>query len=234
MTGMIKTTMKKSQQIKYLVIGLLCLVSVAYGAWQVWSRIPERTEKFLIYRAAVQTFEELSELRVEQGVTLTPKQADAYMASEKILAEYKDEKPQPPSKYDRLINFWVWFIGGFSGIPFVAWPFWKYRGGGWVLDSEGTLKSPGGETFGPDEITGIDMTTWRGIINPQASNKSTWQARLELQDGRSLVLDDYLWEGLAGIIAHYAHRFHPDAWDEQGEPVEAGIKKAAERLQGDS
>ena len=231
---MIKTTMKKSQQIKYLVIGVLCLVSAAYGAWQVWSRIPERTSQFLVYRAAVQTFEELTELRVEEGVTLTQKQADAYMASEKILAQYKDEKPQPPSKYDRLINFWVWFIGGISGIPFVIWPFWKYRSGGWVLDSEGSLKSPKGETFASDEIKDIDMTTWRGIINPQASNKSTWQARLVLQDGRSLVLDDYLWEGLSKIIAHYAHQFHPGAWDEQGEPIEAGIKKAADDLQGDS
>ncbi|MEE2681980.1 MAG: hypothetical protein VX641_06365 [Planctomycetota bacterium] len=231
---MIKTTIKKSQKIKYLVMGVLCLVSVAYGAWQVWSRIPERTSQFIIYRTAVQTFEELTELRVEKGVSLTPKQADAYLASEKILAQYKDEKPQPPSKYDRLINFWVWFIGGLSGLPFVAWPFWKYRSGGWTLDSEGMLKSPKGETFTSDEIIDIDMTTWRGLINPQASNKSTWQARLKLKDGRSLLLDDYLWEGLANIIAHYAHHFHPDAWDEHGEPLEAGIKEAGDKFQSDS
>ena len=231
---MIKTTMKKSQQIKLVVIGVLCLVSMAYGAWQVWSRIPERSAQFTTYRAAVQTFEELTELRVEQGVNLTPQQAAAYMDSEKVLAQYKDEKPQPPSKYDRLINFWVWFIGGFSGIPFVLWPFWKYRTGGWVLDSEGTLKSPKGETFTDDEISDIDMTSWRGLINPQASNKSTWQAKLILKDGRSLVLDDYLWEGLSKIIAHYAHRFHPDAWNEQGDPLEEGIQKAAEALKDGS
>ena len=65
---MIKTTMKKSQQIKLVVIGVFCLVSMAYGAWQVWSRIPERSAEFTTYRAAVQTFEELTELRVERRI----------------------------------------------------------------------------------------------------------------------------------------------------------------------
>ena len=226
----IKTTMKKSQQIKLVVIGVLCLVSMAYGAWQVWSRIPERMDQFLSYRAAVGTFEELTDLRMESGIKLTPEQAAAYMNSEKVLAQYKDEKPQPPSKYDRLINFWVWFIGGFSGIPFAVWPFWKYRAGGWVLDSDGTLKSPNGETFASDQISDIDMTTWRGLVNPQSSNKSTWQAKLILKDGRTLVLDDYLWEGLAKIIARYAHKFHPEAWNEEGNPIEEGIQKAAADL----
>ena len=229
----IKTTMKKSQQIKLIVIGVLCLVSMAYGAWQVWSRIPDRNEQFVAYRNALDSFETLTELRVEQQRDLTPQQAEEYMAAEAILADYKDDKPQPPSKYDRLINFWVWFIGGFSGIPFVVWPFVKYRSGGWRLDSEGTLHSPKGESFTPEEIKDIDMTSWRGLINPQANNKSTWQAKLILENDRSLLLDDYLWEGMAGIIAHYAHRFHPAAWDEDGEPIEAGIKQAASKLSGD-
>ena len=226
----IKTTMKKSQQIKLIVVGVLCLVSMVYGAWQVWSRIPERTEQFADYRAAIETFETLTELRVEQAIPLSPEQASEYMDAEKVLASYKDDKPLAPSKYDRLINFWVWFIGGFSGIPFAIWPFVKYRSGGWVLNSEGTLRSPKGKTFAPDQIKDIDMTTWRGLINPQASNKSTWQARLKLQDNESLLLDDYLWEGMSKIIAHYAHQFHPDAWTETGEPIESGIQQAAAAL----
>ena len=196
----IKTTMKKPQQIKLIVVGVLCLISVVYGAGQVWSRIPERAAQFATYRAAIETFEAVAELRVESTVPLTPVQAQSYMDAEKVLANYKDDKPLPPSKYDRLINFWVWFIGGFSGIPFAIWPFVKYRSGGWVLDSEGTLRSPKGERYAPDQITDIDMTSWRGLINPQSSNKSTWQAKLELQDKRVLVLDDYLWAGMSKII----------------------------------
>ncbi|MEC8560407.1 MAG: hypothetical protein VXY94_10040 [Planctomycetota bacterium] len=226
----IKTTMKRSQSVKLLVMGAVCLGCTGYGAWQVWSRIPERTREYQTYQEALTVFDELTEIRVERQLDLTPEQAAAYTRAESTLAQFKDEKPQPPSKYDSLINFWVWFVGGAAGLPFVALPFWRYRNGGWVLEEDGRLRSPKGAEYPPDEVADIDMTTWRGLINPQASNKTTWQARLILKDGTSEVMDDYLWEGVAGIIAHYAHRFHPTVWAEDGEPIEEGLRKASEAL----
>ena len=227
----IKTTMKKTRKIKLALAGFMCIGFMGYGAWQVWYRIPERIVQYQDYRSALGVVEELTELRVERKQQLTPEQATAYMAAESTLAQFKDEKPQPPSKYDSMINFWVWFVGGFSGVPFVFWPLWKYRAGGWMLEEDGGLRSPSGARFPPEEIKDIDMSTWRGLINPQASNKTTWQARVIMKDGSSEVLDDYLWEGVAGIIAHFAHHFHPDAWSNDGEPIEEGIKRAAESLE---
>ena len=61
------------------------------------------------------------------------------------------------------------------------------------------------------------MSTWRGLLDPQASNKTTWQAKIILANGQKVVIDDYLWEGADKIIAHFAHKFHPDSWDAQGE-----------------
>ena len=126
---------------------------------------------------------------------------------------------------------WLWFIGGLSGIPFLLWPFWKYRNGGWKLLADGTLVTARGEHIAETNIKDVDMSTWRGLINPQASNKATWRAKLRLTDGRSITLDDYPWEGMAQIITHFAHHFHPETWNVDGEPIPSGIERAAKEIQ---
>lgn len=225
----IRTSLRKGQKIKLLVMSILCLAAAIYGGWQYWIRLPEREIIFEEYRQAVEIRGVLYE-KASAGVTLTPEESETFYTVDNFVNQYADDKPQPPSKYDRILNLWLWFIGGLSGIPFLIWPIWKYRDGGWLLYEDGTLRTPKGERIPDEKIRDIDMTAWRGLINPQASNKSTWQAKLILIENRKIVLDDYLWDGLAGIIGHYAHRFHPDTWTESGDPIAEGIERASKTL----
>ena len=226
----IRTTMRKGQKGKLWVLSLLCLASAAYGAWQYWFRLPERERTFATYIAAVEQ-KAAAEQVINGGGRLDEAQIAEYEKAESTLTTYANDKPQKPSKYDGLISLLVWFAGGLSGLPFLLWPLWKHRNGGWILHEDGVLRSPKGERIPDDQIQDIDMSSWRGLINPQASNKSTWQAKLSLTDGRKIVLDDYPWDGVSRIIAHYAHRFHPDTWDADGEPIQAGLEHAAGAFQ---
>lgn len=228
----IRTSLRKGQKIKLLVMSILCLAAAIYGGWQYWLRLPERTAVFDEYREAVETRTLLYE-KAETGQALTSQENEAFLAADAFVNEHADDKPQRPSKYDRILNLWLWFIGGLSGIPFLIWPMWKYRNGGWILYDEGTLRTPKGERIPDEKICDIDMSSWRGLINPQAGNKSTWQAKLILVENRKVVMDDYLWDGLAEIIIHYAHRFHPDTWTEAGDPIQEGIEKASQALGSD-
>ena len=219
MTAM-QTPMKKGRKIKLISMIVVCLVSIGYGSWQVWIRIPQRAEEAELYRAAKASFDNLvivaGELKT-QGRLLDQAQQIEYSEAERVLSEFKDEKPQPPSKYDGIINLWLWVIGGVATIPFLLWPFWKFRHGGWILSEDGALTTPSGKVHPGEEIKDIDMSTWRGLLDPQASNKTTWQAKIILANGQKLVIDDYLWEGADKIIAHFAHQFHPNSWDAEGE-----------------
>lgn len=228
----IRTNLRKGQKTKLVVMMLICLIAAAYGGWQYWFRLPERVDQFETYKAAAATHQELVEK--SQAGALTDEEIQQYNKAALVLEEYKDDKPQRPSKYDGMINLWIWFIGGLSGVPFILWPIWKYRNGAWILKSDGSLLTAKGELIPADQIKDIDMTTWRGLINPQASNKATWRAKLLLNDGRSIVLDDYPWDGMGLIIARLGHKFHPDAWDAEGEPVKEGIRKAAEQFTGET
>ena len=49
----IRTTMRRGQKNKLIVLILLCLVSAVYGGWQYWIRIPEREAIFAEYVQAV-------------------------------------------------------------------------------------------------------------------------------------------------------------------------------------
>ena len=232
----IRTSMRSGQKNKLIVLILLCLVSAVYGGWQYWIRIPEREAIFAEYVQAVEVHNQLvakAEQQAAVGGSLSPDEITAYEQAETVLTTYADDKPQKPSKYDGLISLVVWFAGGLSGLPFLIWPLWKHRNGGWILDEEGTLRSPKGELIRDAEIKDIDMSSWRGLINPQASNKSTWHAKLILEDDRKVLLDDYPWDGVSRIIARYAHRFHPDTWDEQGEPIQDGINRATKALEAE-
>lgn len=226
----IRTSLRKGQKIKLLVMSILCLAAAIYGGWQYWIRLPERSDLFEAYREAVDTRNALWE-KADSGQTLTSEENATFLVVDQFVNEHADEKPQRPSKYDRIINLWLWFIGGLSGIPFLVWPIWKYRNGGWILYDEGTLRTPKGERIHDENIRNIDMTTWRGLINPQASNKSTWQAKLLVAGDRKVVMDDYLWDGLSKIIIHYAHRFHPDTWTEAGDPIPEGIEQASQAFE---
>jgi hypothetical protein len=228
----IRTSLRRGQKTKLLVMVILCVAAAAYGAWQYWIRLPQREMEFERYQTAAASFETLV-AKSEEG-PLTPEEIATYNQAAGVLDKFKDDKPQRPSKYDGIINLWLWFIGGLSGVPFLLWPFWKYRNGGWVLHVDGTLRTPKGEQIPSADMKNIDMSTWRGVIDPQASNKATWRAKLELTDGRNITLDDYPWDGIGKIIARLAHQFHPDAWDSEGEPVKEGIEKAARKLKGDA
>ena len=229
----IRTTLRKGQKVKLLVMLALCLVAGIYGGWKYWFQLPEKEAVYVEYMAAVESYADLiarADAAKAAGGTLNPEEIAEYEASEKVLTQYAGDKPQRPSKYDGIITLWVWLIGGLSGVPFLIWPLWKHRGGGWILHADGSARTPKGEEIPAEAIVDIDMTSWRGLINPQASNKSTWQARLILKDGRKVVIDDYPWDGASRIIGRLAHRFHPDTWDENGEPIPAGITAAAESL----
>ena len=98
---------------------------------------------------------------------------------------------------------------GILGTPWFVWKLWSRRGMSWRLEEDGSLVTPEG-SFAADQITDIDMSIWM--------KKSIARVGVESQI-EPIVLDDYEYENVYLIVGALAHRFHPDAWNDEAKPV---------------
>jgi hypothetical protein len=76
------------------------------------------------------------------------------------------------------------------------------------LNDDGSLTTPDG-SWSANEITDIDMSRW---IAKTGNARSTWTAKAILEDGTTVLLDDYIYQDMHLIIGRLAHQFYPDEW----------------------
>ena len=55
----IRTTLRKGQKVKLLVMLALCLVAGIYGGWTYWFQLPEKEAVYVEYMAAVESYADL-------------------------------------------------------------------------------------------------------------------------------------------------------------------------------
>ncbi|MDP7008068.1 MAG: hypothetical protein QGI78_00690 [Phycisphaerales bacterium] len=133
-------------------------------------------------------------------------QADAVELIDEGLGEYGSVTA--PSKYDRPMQ-WLFILC----LPFGFYYFWAFgkmsaRAKMYRLDEQGTLTTPDG-TWTADQIVDIDMSKW---IAPTGNARATWTAKAKTSDGKSILLDDYIFANTHLIIGTLAHKFYPDEW----------------------
>ena len=164
----------------------------------------------------VQELQELEKALHEAGTTgppprLTDAERVRYPEIKAILTvDFENTPPESPASYDGWVNLWVYFVGcGILGTPWFVWKLMSRRGQVWILEDDGSLKTPDG-TFTTTEIIDIDMSTWM--------KKSL--AKVEVA-GRTepIVLDDYEYQDTYLIVGALANRLHPNEWTEEAKPV---------------
>ena len=125
---------------------------------------------------------------------------------EEGLNEYGDVTA--PSKFDRPMQ-WMFILC----LPFGVYYIWVYfkmskRATTYLLTDVGVLTTPEG-TWSPDKIADIDMSRW---IAKSGNARSTWTAKVVLEDGSTVILDDFIYKDMHHIIGKLAHGFYPDEW----------------------
>lgn len=113
-----------------------------------------------------------------------------------------------PSKFDRPMQ-WLFIICLPCGF-YYFWKYWKMtnRAKAFRLNDDGSLTTPDG-SWSANEITDIDMSRW---IAKTGNARSTWTAKAILEDGTTVLLDDYIYQDMHLIIGRLAHQFYPDEW----------------------
>ena len=122
-----------------------------------------------------------------------------------------------PSKFDRPKQ-WLFMLC----LPFGFYYLWAYskmkkRAATYLLDDAGALTTPEG-TWSAQKITDIDMERW---ISKTGKARSTWTAKVIVEDTKPILLDDYLYKDMHLIIGSLAHRFYPEEWT----PLAKRVKK---------
>ena len=113
-----------------------------------------------------------------------------------------------PSKYDRPMQ-WMFIACIPFGVYYVLVYFkMSRRAKAYLLTDDGILTTPEG-TWPPDKIVDIDMSRW---IAKTGNARSTWTAKVVLEDGSTALLDDFIYKGMHHIIGKLAHGFYPDEW----------------------
>lgn len=184
-------------------LGICFIVCVAFGIWGWYDfaiSIPRREADAIRFQALVT---EKSEIEKEAGSRpLSETRIARFEEVKRDLATFGGDVPEPPSKWDRSVQLWLYVIGcGVIGAPYCAFALWQLARRRYTLGDDGSFEHPGGRWSG-EEIVDVDMSKWMG--------KSL--ATVKHRDGRSVVLDDYKYRNMHLIVGHFANRFHPDEW----------------------
>lgn len=206
----IKPTLKKSFITWNLVYLIITGGLGVWGAYDYWVTIPERERLVGEYEALLSEARSLAK-RAEDGQPLSQAQAERYEEIQAIQTDVFNNTPPPrPARYDRALNFWVYFIGtGVLGAPWFFWRLISKRRTGPGLNDEGDLVD-GDATYPADTLSGIDMAKWM--------SKSLAKVSIAGHD-EPIVLDDYVYKDTYLVVGALANRFHPDAWTEEAKPI---------------
>ena len=149
---------------------------------------------------------------------------EAQVMLEKNLTEYGDVTP--PSKYDLPMQ-WLFIIC----LPFGFYYFWAYfkmknKANAYRLEDDNTLSTPEG-TWSSEEIQDIDMERW---ISKSGKARTTWTAKVIVENHAPILLDDYIFKDMHLIIGKLAHRFYPEKWT----PLARRVKITTEETKKDT
>jgi hypothetical protein len=197
---------------KQNAMAVLCVVFAAWGAYDLWVKIPDKQQRFERYEAVKQRIGEFEATSAANGGTLPAEDTDAYnQANAELKQLTADAVPDKPSAYDKPTQ-WL-FIACILFVPMALMEAARVKRRTYTLDDDGTLHCPAGTLPSADwrsaDIADIDMGRWM-------AKSIAW---LVHTDGTRIKLDDYKHKDLYKIIGVIANRLHPDQWTIEAKPV---------------
>jgi hypothetical protein len=212
----IQTTVAPRQTWKLLIVAALCLVFAIWGAYDYWVRIPQRERdaaRFVELQTQFNDFE-----RRNAAMPLAQAELDRWAAVRDELDAFQGRVPEPPPKWDRPVQLWLYMIGcGVIGLPWCLWSLYSLSRRNVRLEEDGTLIHPQG-SWRAEDVVGIDMNNWM--------EKST--AILRHRDGPTLLLDDYKHRNMHLVVGAFASRFEPDLWTAEARQVKSASQDDSE------
>ncbi len=237
----ITTTLATRYWLKTIIMAVVCLVFGVWGIWDYAVAIPNAIQEadraeFLreTIQPALKVLEKGSEERdkaiVELNVTIEEDDGldkdwsaalvefrgalsgggENQQKADNLLGEYLNKygSVTRPSKFDRPVQ-WVFMLC----LPFGFYYLWAYfkmskRATSYRLDDDGTLTTPEG-TWSAEEIKDIDMERW---IAKTGKARTTWTAKVIVENHSPILLDDYIFKDMHLIIGKLAHDFYPESW----------------------
>lgn len=93
-------------------------------------------------------------------------------------------------------------------MPYFVAAQWQLSRKRFRLGDDGSFECAEGR-FSAAQVTGIDMSRWMA--------KSI--AKVQIEGGLSIALDDFKYKGVEDIVAHFAARFEPGKWTSDARPI---------------
>jgi len=220
----IRTTIQPFVLGRNAVFTILCLAFGLWGWYDYSVKIPDLEADCVALDTAK---EEVKKFETQSATAdLKENEKAQWNASKKVVEEITRRNggaPTKPSPYDRTMQLWLYIIGcGVLGTPFFVWPILQIVRKQFVLEDDGTLRTPTG-TFSTAQIVDIDMSRW---CAKEGDRRSTWTATVVTSDGQRILLDDHDFKNMHLIIGGIAHRLMPDQWTADAKRV--GEKTEAE------
>jgi hypothetical protein len=208
----IRTTIQPFVFWRNAIFAILCFVFGLWGWYDYSVKIPDLEADCVALDTAKEEVKKFETKDKELSTPLNEKEKDQWNAAKKVVEEITRRNggaPTKPSLYDRPMQLWLYIIGcGALGTPFFVWPIVQIKRKHFVLEDDGTLRTPTG-TFSAAQIVDIDMTRW---CAKEGDRRSTWTATVVTSDGQRIVLDDHDFKNMHLIIGGIAHRLMPDKW----------------------
>lgn len=221
----IQTTIQPFTLWRNLGFAALCAIFAVWGWYDYEIKIPRLEQDSAAFLAAKDTRAALE--KAAESSPLNEAQLKQMEEAKAVLADIKDRYgsgvPSKPSTYDRPMQLWLYVVGcGVLGVPSFLWPVVRTSRRSFRLDDDGTLHTPD-EAIPASQIVDIDMSRW---CSPTGDRRSTWTAKVVLQDGRRILLDDHDHRNMHLIIGAIAHRLHPNEWTSEAKRVHAAAEQA--------
>ncbi|MBC8309841.1 MAG: hypothetical protein H8E83_04925 [Planctomycetes bacterium] len=244
----LQTTLATRFWLKTLVMAVVCIVLGVWGIWDYAVVIPqaqtgaergtilrdvlkpamdttpvgstERTEAIVLLQVSVENVDDTdTEWKTAVSTFIQALEGGDASGYEPVFQEEikKYGDIVAPSKFDRPMQ-WLFILC----LPFGFYYLWSYsnmkkRAATYLLDDVGTLTTPEG-CWTAQKIKDIDMERW---ISKTGKARTTWTAKVIVEDHKPILLDDYVYKDIHLIIGSLAHRFYPEDWT----PLAKRVKK---------
>jgi hypothetical protein len=237
----ITTTLATRYWLKTIIMAVVCLVLGVWGIWDYTVAIPkaiQEADRAEFLRETIQPALKVLEMGSEERDRATVKlnvtieeddgldknwsaaliefkgaldgSGGSQQKADDLLGEYLNKygSVTRPSKFDRPMQ-WLFILCLPLGFYYL-WAYFKLakRANAYRLDDDGTLTTPEG-TWSAEEIKDIDMGRW---IAKTGKARTTWTAKVIVENHSPILLDDYIYKDMHLIIGKLAHGFYPESW----------------------
>ncbi len=258
----ITTTLATRYWLKTIITAIVCLVLGVWGIWDYVVVIPnaitaanraellrefvqrglgdaagsqERDRAVVALLVAVEEDDgldqEWGDALTVFGSALSGEGQESQQKATSLLEGYLNEygSVTRPSKFDRPMQ-WLFILC----LPFGFYYIWGYlkmskRANAYLLEDNGTLTTPEG-TWTSEQIKDIDMERW---ISKTGKPRTTWTAKVIVEDDEPILLDDYVYKDMHLIIGTLAHHFYPENWTPLAKRVKVEELEEADDLGGE-